>query len=90
MELDKLITYSSIIDITENPEAEPNPNLCSDLEKDIDYLQLLSDMLKELAEKASDGKIKDADLNKVKKRLKQLTLKISKIYLVIKILSLLL
>lgn len=47
-------------------------------------------MCDELIQKASDGKIKDTDLNKVKKRLKQLIRRISKIYLVIKILSLLL
>lgn len=67
MELDKLIYYSDLLSITENPDAKPNPNLRSDFEKDTDYKQLLIDMCDELVQKASDGKIKDTDLNKVKK-----------------------
>lgn len=39
----------------------------SDLEKDTDDKQLLIDMLDELVQKVRDGKIKDTDLNKVKK-----------------------
>ena len=41
-------------------------DLRSDFEKDTDYKQLLIDMCDELIQKASDGKIKDTDLNKVK------------------------
>lgn len=67
MELDKLIYYSDLLSITENPDAKPNPNLRSDLEKDTDDKQLLIDMLDELVQKVRDGKIKDTDLNKVKK-----------------------
>ena len=67
MKLDKLIYYSDLLTITENPDAKPNPNLRPDIEIELENSKLIANMFSELIEKVRNNKIKDTDMNKVKK-----------------------